>query len=83
MTHNLKYDNLKQYKSNKIRYIFGSSTTWDRIAMYPMFDPTGVQTHNLKIIKFQVTETPALTTWPSVTSFSNRSNPYVENLSVN
>ena len=51
MTYNSEYDNLKQYKSNKIRYyIFGSSTTWDSIAMYPMFDPTGVQTHNLKIM---------------------------------
>ena len=35
------------------------------------FDPTGVRTHDLQIMTdstFHVTETPTLTTWPSVTS---------------
>ena len=43
--------------------IFDLSTTWDRSTMHPKFSPTGVRTHDL-----QITETPALTTPPSVTS---------------
>ena len=38
--------------------------------MHPKFNPAGVRTHDLQImaVHFDVTETTALTTWPSVTS---------------
>ena len=31
-------------------YIFGSSTTKDRNTTYPKFNPTGIRTHDLRII---------------------------------
>ena len=43
----------------------------DRSTMHPKLDPTGVRTHDHRIITvrtFHVTEMPALTTWPSATS---------------
>ena len=48
--------------------IFSSSTTWDRSTTNPKFDSTGVRTHDLQIMTLHVTETPSLTTRPSVTS---------------
>ena len=50
--------------------VFGSSTTWDRSTTHPKIDPTGVRTYDLQIMTvhfMHVTETPALTTRPSVT----------------
>ena len=50
-------------------FIISSSTTNDRSTTHPKFNPTGVRIHDLQIIMgiFYVTETPALTTRPSVT----------------
>ena len=53
--------------------MFSSSTTWDRSTTHPKFDPTGVRTHDLQLMTviFMSTETPSLTTRPSVTSHVN------------
>ena len=45
-----------------------------RCTMHPKFDPTGVRTHDLQIttVHFMSLKMPALTTWPSLTSFLSR-----------
>ena len=38
------------FKSIQYVTMFSSSTTWGRSTMHPKFDPTGVRTHDLRII---------------------------------
>ena len=61
----LHYIMIKESFGQICEGIFGTSTTLERSTTHPKFDPTGIGTHDLHIMKIHfVTETPALITWP-------------------